>query len=326
MNTTDYQTMYDRFEEGFCQQAVSLLSAEAIQETLDQEKQRFDQAKAAGIPCPRWMGNNISRYCKDSLRRRQPGFPLYYLLGLLTEYSGFVLIWFLLRQAVSSLGGSSPFPGQARLGCSLLAIPGYLLYREVSCQLYRKQLLQGTLSHPRLIGMAVGMIPALGGAALLFFHPQGLLTTTLPPVFLAYAGLLFLSGIHNTIYSSHCLEFYQVAVSSLPLGRERTPEASCEKVQLYLSKREEQLRNQGMTQDIRGQIRQSILSCRTYCGLGAFLSFLLFAFALARLVQMPEIPLLLFTLLTLLPLVLLSGALLSCSRILGSLAQDRQRQ
>lgn len=228
---TIYQDTLRQLQEEFREEAASFLTEERIEEILTQEKAQIEFAEQQHIPLSSWMGNNLRRYCKDLLRREQPLFVLYYLLGVCTEAS---IVLFLCYGIYTLL--RSGFPG-----LSFSGIPGLLLVCFCS-QEWNRFDTRRRISHSHVPKNAHNLfhilVPALiiSLGSVLFWSRLRILYLTLniQNTFLLCAVLLFLSGIHNVIYSSHMITFMTIGV--LRSSRHPEPEIK-EAVSQYLDRR-----------------------------------------------------------------------------------------
>lgn len=226
-----YQDTLKQLQKEFREEAASFLTEEQMEEILTQEKAHIEFAEKQHIPLSSWMGNNLRRYCKDLLRRQQPLFVLYYLLGVCTEIS---IVLFLCYGIYALL--RSGFPA-----LSFSGIPGLLLVcfccQEWNRSYNRRQISQGHIpknGHKIFHIFIPTLIVSLG--SILFWNRLQLLYLALniQNTFLLCAVLLFLSGIHNVLYSSHMITFVTVGV----LRCSRHPEAEIkETVTQYLDRR-----------------------------------------------------------------------------------------
>lgn len=265
-----YQETLKQLQEEFREEAASFLTEEQIEQILAQEKTQIEFSEQQHIPLPSWMGNNLRRYCKDLLRRQQPLFALYYLLGVCTEAS---IVLFLCYGVYTLLcSGFSDL--------SFCGIPGLLLVWFCG-QEWNHSDARRHISHSRVPKNVHRflhfLIPALVvslGSILLWdkllplYHILNLQNT-----FLLCAVMLFLSGIHNVLYSSHMITFMTVGV----LCCSRHPEAEIkEAVTRYLDRRtvdilternrtkEEMQADPKLYADVFMSIRSHIITYRVY--------------------------------------------------------------
>ena len=83
---------YNTLEASLKAEAKTLLSAETLEKTLQNEKQKWIFARTANIPAENYIGNNLTRYSKGLVRAAQP-FPfLYHFLGFMMEFSMCLLL------------------------------------------------------------------------------------------------------------------------------------------------------------------------------------------------------------------------------------------
>lgn len=204
-----YQDTFERMEELFCEEAASLLTEEQMEQTMKSEKDILQFAEQHQIPISSWMGNNLRRYCKDLLRRQQPFFILYYLLGVCTEAS---IVLFLCYGIYYLL--HSGFPG-----LSFSGVPGIVLIWFCSSTWNRSSVRRQLQNHsvPKNVHkifhlLLPALIVSLGSMLLWSFLLPLYRSLHLQSTFLLCAALLFLSGIHNVLYSSHTITFITVGL------------------------------------------------------------------------------------------------------------------
>ncbi len=320
-----YQDTLRQLQEGFREEAASFLTEERIEDILTQEKSQIEFAEQQHIPLSSWMGNNLRRYCKDLLRRQQPLFVLYYLLGVCTEVS---IVLFLCYGIYTLL--RSGFPA-----ISFSGIPGLLLVwfcsQEWNHSYNRHQISQGHV--PKSVhNLFHFLIPALIislGSILLWNRLQILyLALNIQNTFLLCAILLFLSGIHNVLYSSHMITFMTIGI--LRCCRHPEPEIK-EAVSQYLDRRTvdiltEHKKTKGEMQtdpklyaDVFMSIRSHIITYRVYL---LFAVLILAAFDILCIYQSLHSHSVSMTILgsvTVLIIVLLVTCIISCNEIIRHL-------
>lgn len=207
-----YQDTLKQLESDFQEEAASFLTKPQINEILQSEKARLTFAEQYNIPPRSWMGNNLRRYCKDLLRRQQPLFALYYLLSVCTEASiVFFLcygIYFLLHSGFT--------------GLSFSGIPGMILtwfcYQEWNrCYFYRciSRNHVPKHGHKYLHFLIPALIISLLSVQFWPFLLPLYRRLNLQNTFLSCVLFLFLSGIHNVMYSSHLLTYFTIGILSL---------------------------------------------------------------------------------------------------------------
>lgn len=232
MNTQDYNNktmdINEKFEETFRKEAVSHLTKEAIEEILAREKLRFQAAGQIGITPNHITGNNLLRYCKDLLRSRQPLFPLYQLLCLFSELSvGMLIISLLISSCNYFLADSHNFLTTFPFLYPAILVLGMILYLELKRAGQRRILLQAAKTsdmsgiqkklqqchlHTLLICLFITLV-LCGLSYLLKLSPFCQANVT--QFFFFYVSCMVLSGIHNTIYSSHAPAFLAVGIAIL---------------------------------------------------------------------------------------------------------------
>lgn len=92
-NETPSLLSYVAVKEQLMMQASSLLDDRTIESMLEEEKVKFDNAARLGLSPSVFIGMNTLRYCKDTIRKKQPFSFLYFFFNRLTELSiGLVLL------------------------------------------------------------------------------------------------------------------------------------------------------------------------------------------------------------------------------------------
>lgn len=322
-----YQDTLKQLQEEFREEAAPFLTKERIEQILAQEKTQIEFSEQQHIPLPSWMGNNLRRYCKDLLRRQQPLFALYYLLGVCTEAS---IVLFLCYGVYTLL--CSGFPD-----LSFCGIPGLLLVwfcgQEWNHSDARRQISHGHVPknvhrffHFLIPSLAVSLGSILLWDKLLpLYHALNIQNT-----FLSCAVLLFLSGIHNVLYSSHMITFVTVGI----LRCSRHPEAETkEAVTRYLDRRtvdilterkktkEEMQADPKLYADVFMSIRSHIVTYRVYL---LFAILILTAFDILCIYQNLHNHSVSMTILgsvTVLIIVLLMVCIISCNEIIRHLTE-----
>lgn len=324
MKESRYEEIYEKLEQDFLRDSASLLSEDAISQTLVAERKRFEQAKQFGTPCSFWIGSSLARYCKDLIRQNQPGYFLYYLIGLLTEYSCIMMLWIAFRQTFFFFAGShsGTFIQTANLGYSLFISAGYLLFKHLSLYLYRKKLLTGRIPS-RIPALMAGLALALAGIVPLWMSPiHSVFTFRLDYSFFFYAGMIALSGICNVIYQSHWIDFFQIGLLRIT---KHSSQQLHNRTDMYLAKSRQQYEASGKSAGFYASLRQRLISNRAYCVLGGFLSFILIIVCMFQLIQniSSTLYLIVFTLLATLLFLLLSCSVLSYHLILQTLEEQK---
>lgn len=265
-----YQDTLKQLESEFQEEAASFLTEAQINQILQSEKTQLTFAEQQHIPPRSWMGNNLRRYCKDLLRRQQPLFALYYLLSVCTEASiVFFLcygIYFLLHAGLT--------------GLSFSGVPGIVLtwfcYQEWNRHYFQRSISRNHVPkqghkylHFIVPALIISMLSIRFWPLLLSLYRHLNLQNT----FLLCVLFLFLSGIHNVLYSSHLLTYFTVGFLSLSKRSEmETEEAAAQylknKSTAILAARkkteDEMLSNPRLYADIHMEIRSRLLTNRIY--------------------------------------------------------------
>lgn len=248
-NTAANPVSYDTIAEHFTEEARSLISDALIEESLSNEKRRFENAAFLQIPARKLVGSNTLRHCKDLLRKEQPLPFLYSLLCFLSEASILMLLYGAamgIGKGLAKGGGfftSFPFlyPLIIVFGITgmhsachmhlnaVLALPFSSVppaepeIKKRKSILYKKYVLSLLLI---LVLMAAAAFPVY------YLKLNNTCLITVATCFLAYAGCMVSFGIHNVIYNSHFISF--LAIGAMILTK-RPEELLEEKTQQYLS-------------------------------------------------------------------------------------------
>lgn len=323
-----YQDTLRQLQENFREEAVSFLPADQVEQILHQEKIQIEFAEQQHIPLQSWMGNNLRRYCKDLLRRQQPFFALYYLLGVCTEAS---IVLFLCCGIYTLI--RSGFPD-----LSFSGIPGILLIyfcgQEWNLCYARRNILYKRVPknvHKILHVLIPALVVSLGSILfwdrlLVFYHALNLQNT-----FLLCAVFLFLSGIHNVFYSSHVFTFMTIGI--LRCGRHVDAEVQ-NAVTQYLDSRtniilaerritkEQMQADPKLYADVNMSIRSQLITYRIYL---LFALLLLIAFGILCIYQWLHayaISMLILGCITALVMILLVVCMISCNEIIRHLTKN----
>ncbi|MCD7824737.1 MAG: hypothetical protein LUH14_02025 [Clostridiaceae bacterium] len=224
---------FQAISKQFRSEAVSLLPETVIDETEASEKRLFDTAEQIGLSPNQLVYGNTLRYCKELVRRKQPFFALYQLLCLLTEISITMLIISALFSLILCLTKQSwhftdSFDGLYLLIAST-ALHGYrytknelrrkTLQTESKTGKYTKtdawqpQKLQKKLQ--RQSGWLAVLFLLLAGTAAsvtLRLSLAKYVKINVLSLLMGYISLLFIQGVHNTVYSSHLIPFFTIGI------------------------------------------------------------------------------------------------------------------
>lgn len=217
---------YDTIAEAFSKEARSLIPESVTEQVLDKEKIRFENASLLEIPPEKLVRHNTPRYCKDLLRKQQPLPFLYAFLCFLTEISVWLIPYGILIEICNYMfareGGSFAFPFLYGLIVIIGIVTGSTLSRHhlqnflVSPAFAQKdknsiQKAKTSLTRFRLL-LSFGII-IFAGLAIILITALGWdksFSIGFSTCFIAYVICILLSGIHNVIYSGHCLSFFKI--------------------------------------------------------------------------------------------------------------------
>ncbi len=240
--TASFETISARFRA----EAVSLISEDAIEETEQIEKRRFDNAKLIGLSPNRLVQGNTLRYCKELVRKRQPFFAFYRLLCFVTESSIYSLIGGCLSSAalcVSQKGRR--FSGSFDGFYLLLAMVMFCGFRYAKNNIRssvlsriqptgcKEQDFADTLKKKLSFSNIFLIIIFAGAAAMISalnayrFHVQ--IPVDVFSLFLGYVGCMLAMGIHNTLYDSHLMPFLAIGGFILTKKQEKEIETAANK-------------------------------------------------------------------------------------------------
>lgn len=343
---TDYDKIFCNVKQNFEEEARSLLTETQIQKTLDYEKQRFQTAQTEKIPIRQWMGSNSTGYSKMLLRRQQPFFPVYYLLGIFTEASCVLFLFYLVRCLLCSLLGTGNFSSAYPVSFMTVIILGCFLWKKsvtaYTCHLLapyrhkssREQQKTAILSKRRYFLLFSFFLTAAVITAL-YIIDNFLISFSGTPVtllqsFLLYVLLLFLSGIHNVIFSSHLMPF-------LSVGAFRITGKSCEKADqaashyIHLRTIRQLAVKHRTTQDLHADsslqtelllsTRSSLVTYRVYTVLALLILLILDILCTGQFTQTPDTGVLVLGILALFITFILIITLISCNYLLSRLQQ-----
>lgn len=332
-NAADF---YGKFAEAFQKEAISHLTEEAITQILEEEQLRFQAAGQAGITPNRIIGNNLLRYCKDLLRSRQPLFPIYWLLCLSSELSiGMLMVSLVISSYSYFLADSHDFLAAFPFLYPSILVFSILLYFQRKRTGQNKILLQAAkasavpdiqkkLQRHQLCTLLICLLIALafcGLAYLLNLSP--LCQANITTFFFFYVICMVLSGIHNTIYSSHAPAFLAVGIA---LFTRKPMEQLEELTHTYIKQSYVQLMGQASSADalsdaaLTGSLRKRLSTHRIFYIFALVLSLALDMLGLFHLLSTPDrLTILLFTLICMALTILLLVLLLAAQHIIKQL-------
>ncbi len=265
-----YQDTMKQLESDFQEEAATFLMETQIDQILQSEKTKLTFAEQQNIPLRSWMGNNLRRYCKDLLRRQQPLFALYYLLSVCTEASIVLFlcygIYFLLHTGLTGLSFSG-IPGMVLTWFCYKEWNRSYCHRCISRNHVPKQ--GHKYLHFIVPALAISLLSIRFWPFLLSQYRRLNLQNT----FLLCVLFLFLSGIHNVLYSSHLLTYFTVGVLTLSKRPKEETEAAASqyiknKATTILAERKkteaEMLSDPRLYADIHMEVRSRLLTNRIY--------------------------------------------------------------
>ena len=229
-NETPSLLSYVAVKEQLMMQASSLLDDRTIESMLEEEKVKFDNAARLGLSPSVFIGMNTLRYCKDTIRKKQPFSFLYFFFNRLTELSIGLVLCCLLAELAKHIAPGSFFTHLSHpyILWSILLIVLFWAHKKssmanmLSIPLSKKsykekmQYKKKMLHRKQFLFAGYLLLFLLSNVCILYFAPIDLkLSIGLLPAFWFYIGCMVLSGIHNTLYSSHFLPFLGVGACLL---------------------------------------------------------------------------------------------------------------
>ncbi|RKI41335.1 hypothetical protein D7V86_07645 [bacterium D16-51] len=226
---------YETVAEAFSEEAKSLISDSAIQETLGTEKIRFENASLLGLPAEKLTGHNTARCCKDLLRQKQPLPFVYFFLCFITEISVWLVPYGIIIEICHYINTKNNAPLAFPTLYGLFLIIG-LVAANTLCRQHLLKILgrpippqekpvsdaKKAIARFRFLVYAAAItFVVLAGFSAALLEWDKLFTLRLPACFIAYVACILLSGVHNVLYSSHFLSFFTVGILILS----RRPEA-----------------------------------------------------------------------------------------------------
>ncbi|MCI8751046.1 MAG: hypothetical protein HFH66_06755 [Lachnospiraceae bacterium] len=331
---TEYNTVYGQFEKIFKEQAESFIPEDDIKITLKMEKIRFENAEKYNISINKLTGNNLARYTKDAIRRRQPLFFVYYTLSIVTGFCYFLLMWSIAKCIFLYFTGTNKEAFSDRLSFSVsLIFFAVAIICNSATHIYTRKLLftcKGNIKAKiSLYNAACSLISAIIiiiSALFIYLNTGSILTInlSLSEVFIITVAMLALSGIHNVIYSSHFTAFMSIGYAIMLHRKPQTDKAISHYKDLSLK---EFLSIHGITtarykEDSQLQaefnkwLRSKAVTLRTYSAIAFFIAFILAFICLRQLIITGiSASFIIFTIAALIITVILFLSILSCSYI-----------
>lgn len=340
--------MKNKIQEYFTKEAHSLISDAEIKEILAKEEYIFENATSMGIDTKKIVDGNLLRHCKNLLRKRQPFYFFYLLLNFLTELSMLLLLFGALFSVLRFFAnGSNPesFSKSFPVVYGLVFLTVILLYQSLNRAILRSFLqkinLKGQADTPKIekskkkltsyraiLILALAVICILSVYILIQTGLAMQMQVTLFDLFMGYVLLIFVSGIHNTLYSSHVISFLSIGGFLLT---KRSSEEVKNATEQYMTLSFLQLlgnRNKTMTdfendhklaQDIKTALRSRMVTQRVYIALAIFVLVLLLGVCIHQIRLAFSVALLAFSGLVLFIVIGLVTALLSANFVVREL-------
>ena len=347
-NTAQGNISYETIANYFTEEACSLISDATIEKCLSDEKKRFENAVFLQIPSKRIVGSNTPRHCKDLLRKEQPLPFLYSFLCFLSEASVLMLLYGAAAGIWNSFAKGSgfftPFPFLYPL-IIILGITGlqsaYHLHLNTILIIpftstppaeaeikKRKQ----TLKQKYLLSfLLIVILMAAASFAVYYYKLNKTSPITVTTCFLAYACCMVLFGIHNVIYSSHCISFLSIGGIILT---NRPKEALEAKTREYLSlcylqilslshkTRDDLAKNPSLENKLKGAVHSRMITGRIYYLLAIIILAISDILCLIQLYRTSQPELLVFAVIATLAIFFLVTAFVSANHIIK---QTKQR-
>lgn len=345
-NTETSLLSYAAVKEQLTMQASSLLDDLTIESMLEEEKVKFDNAARLGLSPSVFIGMNTLRYCKDTIRKKQPFSLLYSFLNRLTELSIGLVLCCLFTELAKHIAPGSIFTHLSHpyVLWSILLIVCFFAHKKssmanmLSIPLSKKsyeekmQYKKKMLHKKHLLFAGYLLLFLLSNACILYFAPiDPKLSIGLLPAFWFYIGCMVLSGIHNTLYSSHFLPFLGVGACLLTRRSNEQTTQFMEQYQnaSYLQiltthqkteadfQKEETLRTQ-----VKKELYSRLVTQRVYYALALFLFVVLDLLCIWQLKSALTLPFGIFLICSLLVTILFLIAWAAANHILKNIKQS----
>lgn len=333
---TNYDEIFYNIKQNFKEEARSLLTDTQIQKTLEHEKQRFQTAQTEKISVRQWMGSNSAGYSKMLLRKQQPFFPVYYLLGIFTEASCILFLFYLVRCLLGILLGTGSFSSAYPISFMTFIILGCFLWKKsvtaYTCHLLDSPQKTAILSKRRRFLLLSFCFTVAATIALCImdslFTSFSETPVTLPQSFLLYVLMLFLSGIHNVIFSSHLMPFLSAGAFRITgNSHEKADQAASHYIQLrtiqqlaarHLTAQDLQT-NTALQTELLLSVRSSLITYRVYTVLALLILLVLDILCIRQFTHLPDPGVLTLGITALFITFLLIIALISCNNLISRL-------
>ncbi|MCH5266913.1 MAG: hypothetical protein J1E62_01105 [Lachnospiraceae bacterium] len=314
---TAYSKTLKEITDLFQEESATLLTEEQIQDTLSSEQLRMERAEAAGIPCRQWTGMNLQRYSKELLRRHQLFFAGYTLLGFCTEVSCDLFFFYVIQWVLVSLTGQNI---QKPLCVVPILIFVFVLRKNMVAS-YTRSLLANTQLPSETLSGRLMRFRIISGALLLgvtvlalslFWDKicSVLLHMNLTNAFFIYVIMIMLYGIHNLIYTSHCILFFSVGIFSV---HKRFADRKKSSMEWYITQKKKHS---------PASLRPHLVSMRVYIVLALFILVILDIICIINYLKILSLSILILGLSSLLLTVVFAVAFWGCQSLLSYLKKE----
>ncbi len=327
MSTNDYDNKYNELEKAFREEAKSLIKDEKADEIMKEQQILFDNAKTNNIPVNSLIGNNTLSYAKNLLRKNQPFYPVYALLYFLTEFAYIMLFWVILVCTSHYVTGNhNAFSQPLKLSLSPFVIGIILLCSELikihtakklaSANNMQNAYFKKELKTYKICAYFISAVLIFIFAFILYEtgYFLNLFQITLFEMFLFTVAMLLLSGIHNVIYSSHFIPFFEIGIFTLLRKKENAETALKEYTEMSFL--QYNASGNKPTEEFISALKTRMASYRTYCILALFICVVLFIVCIYQMIVSPlTIGIIIFTILVVIVSALFLAATISCQKI-----------
>ena len=215
-----YEKSYNEIKNTILQDGKGCLSSSDIQDIITLEENKFKLADAADIPVEKITKNNPAYYCKHLIRKRQPFYPVYLLLNIASKSAYLMLFFAIIKSCYFYFAGNrNAFTELHSYSFSLLIILLLTITDEACFQRSDKLFGSGrdnlakSIKNSYLIIYTTAFIAAVLYAFIYNFYLSHIkIMLSLPTIFLFTVAVLFISGIHNVIYNSHFMAFFEIGI------------------------------------------------------------------------------------------------------------------
>ena len=336
----DYDKIYDEFKESFKEEANSLISADKIRQVLKDEKRIFSSAKKHNVSIKSFAGNNLVRYTKDTLRRCQPLSFIYFILSFFTEFFYCMLLWCAVKCCILYfIGNKNAFSETIPLTAAPIFFAASLICHAITQYHTKYKLLRNTdnikhsISIFNIISYIISAVVITAVFLLLYYNLdspsyenrnifyENFFNITLFNIFLYAVAFLFLSGIHNVIYSSHIVSFITIGTMVFLRHTDQTDKSINHYMALRLANFvsirhitiEDYKKSDKHIKEFNSLMRSSLKSYRLYSSFGLFIAIVLDVTCIIQLFKALEIGFIIFTFVSLIITFILFITILSCN-------------